>query len=268
MKLQWMAPFVAGLLFPSFLQGVGPGSPAPRATFGDVLGVNRLPSPDRPPTPFGFLAPCGPNRCPTQGEPYYPQPGDLLLCDELDVFQHGVYFFAKTGPPCHTAMVMSHEDGSLAMLDLNGPTVRRAWVVVFELRQRMCAYTGIIMVRRLRQPISAEQSCALTSFARLQEGKHFATGRVLLQATPFNARYGYRREWFGHTSFDRRRWFCSELVVAGACAAGILDPHAYPANAIYPRDLAFDVGGVDISCQYEPPLLWTPCLGMDAKGPH
>jgi hypothetical protein len=214
--------------------------------------------------PLGTLVPPCAQESP--GLPYQPQPGDVILSDELSMVEHGLYRLVGTGPPCHCMMVMAREDGSLALLDLNGPTVRRAWVTVFEIRQRMCSYKGIILVRRLRQPLSAEQSCALTRFARAQEGKHFATGRVLLQGTLFNARAGLRREWFGHTYEDRHRWFCSELVVAACSAAGILDPQQYPANAIYPRDLAFDEGGIDISCQYEPAMLWKPgccdCCGV------
>ena len=39
---------------------------------------------------------------------------------------------------------------------------------------------------------------------------------------------------------DRERWLCSELVVAAATAAQILSPTAFPANSIYPGDLAYD----------------------------
>jgi hypothetical protein len=151
--------------------------------------------------------------------------------------------------------VIAREDGTPALLDLNGPTVRKAWVVIFDIPQRLYSFKGVVLVRRVRQPLTPEQNCALTQFARRQEGKHFATGRVLLQGTPFKAK---NCSYFAYTPTDRNRWICSELMVSAACAAGILDPKVYPANAIYPRDLAYDEQ-IDISCAYEPAVRWCPC---------
>jgi hypothetical protein len=187
---------------------------------------------------------------------YHPQPGDILLCDEFNRLHHCAYKLVGTGPPTHCAMVIAGENGTPALLDLYGPTVRTGKVVVLDIESRMRSYGGSILVRRLRCPLSAAHSRELTRFARSQEGKDFACGRVLLQGTPFNSRCGLRRQLFGHTYFDRHRWFCSELVVAAACTAGILDPHEYPANATYPRDLAFDET-MDLSRTYKPALPWT-----------
>ncbi len=211
-------------------------------------------TPNGPPVPatipLGYLA------RDHQLSPYYPQPGDLYLCDEGNRFHHALYKIVGTAPPTHSAIVIAQEDGTPALLDLHGPTVCKARVVVLDLPRRLHSFPGIILVRRLRQPLSAAQCNELLHFARSQEGRGFALGRVLLQGSPFNAHHGLRRHLFGHTYEDRQRWFCSEMVVAAACAAHILDPHRYPANAIYPRDLAFDEE-IDLSCLYEPAAQWT-----------
>jgi hypothetical protein len=112
-------------------------------------------------------------------------------------------------------------------------------------------------VRRLRTPLTQEQSRELTSFAHDQCGKRFAFGRVLLQGTPFCPRSGLRHALFGHTYLNRQRWFCSELVIAACCKASLLDPRSCCGNALYPRDLAVDER-FDLSPLYHPPMTWSP----------
>lgn len=244
MKPQWLAPVGALLVLTACLYGT---------TLPDLSRNIDGPRCE----PVGYLL--------TGGEPvpYRPQPGDLLLWDEFIPLHHFCYKVCGSGPPTHCSIVIAHEDGSPAILDLHGQTVVGAKVVVLQVGPRMCSFTGMILVRRLRQPLCSAGSCALTRFARAQEGKDFAIGRVLLQGTPLNARYGLRRCLFGRTPLDRHRWFCSELVVSAACVAGILDPHVHLANATYPRDLAFDET-MDLSCMYEPAVLW--CARPDGPG--
>jgi hypothetical protein len=187
--------------------------------------------------------------------PYQPQPGDVVLFDDFNPLFHFIYRLALTSPPTHAAIIIAREDGTPAVLDLVGPSVLRARVSVIDIEPRFSSYPGTIMVRRVQQPLTPEQSAELTRFARAQEGKHFAAERVVLQATPFRARVGLRHQCFARTHFDRNRWFCSELVIAAACTAKILDPAQYPANAIYPHDLAYDEW-VNLSHRYQPPLPW------------
>jgi hypothetical protein len=54
--------------------------------------------------------------------------------------------------------------------------------------------------------------------------------------------------------------------VAAACAAEILEPKMIPANAAYPRDLAFDED-FDLSCLYEPAAPWSRCPGEASEEP-
>src|SRR5262249_22601385 len=106
------------------------------------------------------------------------------------------------------------------------------------------------------EPLTEEQSGDLTRFAEAQEGKNIAFKRGLLQGTPIRCRSGLRREIFAHTYTNRRRWFCSEMVVAAACAGHFLAPHVYHANAMCPRDLALDET-YNLSALYRKAVPWT-----------
>jgi hypothetical protein len=196
----------------------------------------------------------------TQAQPYVPQPGDLLLYDDFNPFYHFAFWVAHTAPPTHSAIVIAREDGSSASLELTGPRVLTAKVCLVDVEPRLAHYPGIVMVRRLRQPLTAEQSRELTRFAHAQVGKSFAVGRVAMQATLLSPRFGLGRCLFGQTCLDRDRWFCSELVVAACATCGVLDPRAHCANALYPRDLAVDET-LDLSRLYHPPVVW----GLQAR---
>jgi hypothetical protein len=192
----------------------------------------------------------------THAVPYYPQAGDIFLYDDLVPLHHLIFKLAGTGPPTHAAIAFEQPDHKVVLLELTGPTFVKAKVVFMEVTPRLKTYEGNVLVRRLRQPLTEEQSAGLTQFAQDQEGKNIAFKRGLLQGTPFRARTGLRRQFFAHTYFDRKRWFCSEMVVAAGCSGHFLDPKVYHANAMYPRDLAFDEN-YDLSGLYHKPLPWT-----------
>jgi hypothetical protein len=187
--------------------------------------------------------------------PYHPQAGDLLLYDYANRLYTMAFKAVGTGTPIHSAIVFHRPDGSPALLDLTGPKVITAKVCLFNVEPRLRDYHGSVLVRRVRHPLSAERSAALTQFALAQEDKPFAVGRLVLQGTPLRPRTGIRRQLFGHTELDRQRWICSELTVAAATVAGLLDPSKHFANSIYPRDLAYDEN-YDFSTIFQTPVLW------------
>ena len=189
--------------------------------------------------------------------PYQPQPGDIVLYDDFNKFFHFIFKLAKTAPPTHAAMVIAGTDGKPALLELTGPKVITARVVIMDVDKRFKSYPGMVMVRKIREPLTPEQSRDLTQFAEAQVGKAFALPRVVLQVTPFCARTGLRKELFGHTYTNRNRWICSELVVAACASARILDGKRCCANATYPRDLAFDEV-LNLSATHHAPALWVP----------
>lgn len=219
----------------------------------------------------GFLiCPCDAPSGGTQWkvEPYFPQPGDILLYDDLNKFNAFMFKVIGTAPPVHAAIVVARPNGAPALLEVGASSrflvLTRVYIV--DVLPRLAAYPGVIDVRRPRQPLNADQCAALTDFALGQEGKRFAIGRFALQITPFRARCGIRKQLFGRTDFDRRRWICSENVVAGATIAGLLDPKVHFANCMYPRDLAYDEE-YDISATYHKPVRWVkdPPVAIDGR---
>lgn len=204
-----------------------------------------------------------------RSEPYYPCPGDILLYDFSDRMISVFLKFAGTSGPMHAAIVVERPDGTPAILEVGPNSKPQAFTRTFilDVQPRLENYPGKIMVRKPRTPLTKEQSAELTDFALAQQGKKFAVGRLILQGTPFRCRHGLRHMLFAETNLNRSRWICSENVVAAATVAGILDPNVYFANAMYPRDLAFDEH-YDLSPVYHPPVMWTREPSTPALTPH
>ncbi len=205
-----------------------------------------------------------PSSAPTEGEPYHAQAGDILLFDDHSRWAALLYQAVGTGTPMHAALVFTRPDGTPGILEAGPNMVQKVFVVNIE--SRLHAYDGTILVRRLRAPLTPEQSKTLTDFCMAQEGKSYALGRLLLQGTPLRARGPVRGYCLGKTCLDRDRWMCSELVIAAMTAAGVLNAKDHPATTFYPRDLCYDEGRHDLSRFYEPPALWYPRPELEYVG--
>jgi hypothetical protein len=237
MKTRWLAPFGVLLIMTMLASAQSGHGPITQVGYLAAVAMPSLNSQPRP-------------------SPYEPQPGDIVLYDNFNKLYHLAFKIAKTAPPTHAALVVARPDGTPALLELTGPRMITAKVSIIDVEARLNSYPGVIMVRRLREPLTPEQSHDLTKFAQAETGKSFAFGRVLLQGTPFSPRTGLGRELFGKTHLTRNRWFCSEMVVAGCATARLVDPKTHFANATYPRDLAYDET-LDLSPLYHPPVYWT-----------
>jgi hypothetical protein len=232
---RWLAPLAVALALNASLHA-GPPADAP-------VGCLVVPPHDATAGQFALV-------------PYHPCAGDIVLFDSGDWWYRLGFTAIGTGPPFHVAIAFERLDGTPALLDITGKTVAGAKVLNLDVAPRLQDFTGGILVRRLIQPLGPEQSAALCRFAQAQEGKDFAFGRLLLQGTPFTARAGLRRWLFGRTYLERDRWMCSEIVIAAATVANVLEPGHPPANSVYPRDLAYDEHGCDLSACYQPPVRW------------
>jgi hypothetical protein len=203
--------------------------------------------------------PCADGSERTLVEEYVPQPGDMVLYDQGSKRWRFLYHFVGSCPPDHSGLVVPLPDGRLALLE-SGPDDGKMvglWVAMLEVMPRLHGFHGIIYIRRLQHPLSPEQSARLCAWAQAQNGKRYALGRLLLQATPIRCRSGWRAQIFGKTYLDRRAYLCSELVVAGETVAGLMDPHVHKANMIYPRDLLYD-DHYDLSHTWCPAAVWSP----------
>jgi hypothetical protein len=210
-------------------------------------------------------AACACGECCGSTQAYYPREGDIIIFTYRNPLYRVCYALAGTGPPYHVGIVVRIPTGELATLEA-APNMSYT-VFVLPLPDRLPAYKGSIWVRRLKKPLNAAEAEQLAVFAAEQTGKGFAFGRLLFNMGPLRPRGELRTQWFGKTYLDRDRWFCSELVVAAAVAAGQMDPNVVPANGIYPRDLLIDEP-IDFSATWEKPLLWTNEAGTMAGEPY
>ncbi|MBI2803586.1 MAG: hypothetical protein HYX68_01215 [Planctomycetes bacterium] len=186
--------------------------------------------------------------------PYEPQPGDLVFFNDYKPHWIALYRLAGSDGPYHVGLVFRKPDGECAIVEA-GPN-DTPHCRVLHLTPRLQGFEGAIHLRRVKVPISAEQSRRLTEFALAQDMKRYALGRLLLQGTPFRCRGPLRRFLFGATYCNRGSYLCAELAVAGATTAGLMDPLKHPGNAIYPRDIIYD-DFYDLSATYHEAELWS-----------
>jgi hypothetical protein len=187
-------------------------------------------------------------------EPYFPQPGDIVLYAHHSLRSLFFYTLARTGKPYHVGIVVNLPDGRPAILEAGPYDYLHTYLM--DALARMRTHTGTIWVRRLRVPLTPEQSARLTNFALHQTGKGFALFRIILEVTPFRAHGSLHSRLFGSPKTERHGWFCSELVVAAMAVAGLVDPHVVKPNTIYPRDLFRDCP-FDWKLRWEEPRLWS-----------
>jgi hypothetical protein len=168
-----------------------------------------------------------------------PQPGDVLLATDKNLFWKITHDLAFAFEPHNSAIVVARRDGQLAILEA-GPndTLRIDWLDMLP-HLKEYADKGPVWIRKRKCPLTAEQSACLTDFAERQCGKRFALGRLGVQLTPFRDRGPFRTEFMGKPRPERRSYYCSELVLATCVAGGLVDPETTRPSASYPHDLFF-----------------------------
>lgn len=201
----------------------------------------------------------GDSSCQGGLEPYCPQEGDLFFGWGLNPIGRIVFLSSRAGPPSHVGVVMRQPDGSLGAFEStlrehgkpSGVHIRPIW-------QRLHSYYGVIWIRRLKQPLTPEQSCALTTFALSQEGKPFAFLRSAVVPQLFNPLHGLTADSPAKPAFkNRQNWFCSELAISCYIKVGLINPHAVNPAAVLPKNL-FNDQLLDLGSLWEPPvrLIW------------
>jgi hypothetical protein len=216
-------------------------------------------APEPPPSYLFKMRPKADKQIDWQREVYAPREGDIILYDDHNAFLTRVYKLVGTDGPLHVGIVFRRPDGSFTSLEAGANWALK--VQAYEVEKRLHEYDGSILIRRLKTPLSPEQSKKLTEFCTAQEGKSYAVLRLMLQGTPLRPR-GWLNSVLGKTALDRDRWICSELTVAAATSAEVLSPKNYHANALFPRDLCYDETA-NFSEYYERPALWYPRDQLD-----
>jgi hypothetical protein len=203
-----------------------------------VMGLPVPPVRARGNHPAGYLSRACPEtdgKAPCLKHPYDPQPGDLVFFTNDSFLFDILYACALTGAPHHVGMVVLLPNGT--------PTIAEAgaWnlsdVKLIDLRGRMRTHNGAVHVRRLRTPLTEEQSRCLTRYALSQTKKPYAYFRVVLEASIMRSHGLIGAHLFGCPSLERSSWNCCDLTVACAAAAGLLDPNEVMPNTVYVRDI-------------------------------
>jgi len=198
--------------------------------------------------------------------PYAPQPGDIMVYTDGNVFWNITHDLALAGEPHGSGIVVRRPDGRLGILEAGPNDTLR--VRILDVLPHLHEYEikGPVWIRKRKAPLTPDQSAALTDFAVRQDGKRFALGRLGLQLTPFRTR-GPLRTWFvGKPKGDRCSYFCSELVTEAAVAGGLIDAETARPSATYPHELFHDSSynlylnrHFSLARCWEPPARWMSC---------
>src|SRR5262245_3246076 len=121
--------------------------------------------------------------------PYVPQPGDIFLATDQQLWARVGHWAAGGAGVHHSAILFRRSDGRLALLEagpFNSVTVETLDPVE-HMRNHVSAGDKV-WVRRRCVPLTPEQCERLTAFAEAQDGKPFAVLRLLAQVTPLRSR--------------------------------------------------------------------------------
>jgi len=197
-------------------------------------------------------------------ESYVPQPGDIMLATDSNVFWKITHDLAFAGEPHGSGIVVARPDGSLGILEA-GPN-DTLWVGISDMLPHLKEYDdkGPVFIRKRKTPLTKEQSEHLTEFAMRQQGKRFALIRLGAQLTLLRNRGPLRTYFMGKPNGDRVSYFCSELVTESLVAGDMIDREIARPSATYPHDLFYDQSyNVWINTHYRlqdhwfPPARWT-----------
>lgn len=197
-------------------------------------------------------------------EPYFPQPGDIVLPTDRSTFWTICHALALAGHPHHSGIVIALPDGRPAMLEAGPHDTPRCEVSELGTNLQSYELEGPVWIRRRTTPLTAEQSAHLTAFALAQDGKRFALVRLAGQLTLLRSRGPIRTRFVGGPHGDRCSYFCSELVTEACIAGGLLDPATTRPAATYPSDLFFNrsrnpylAKNLKLAPDWDPPARWT-----------
>ncbi len=175
-----------------------------------------------------------------KARPYLPQPGDVMLATDKNLFWKITHDLALAFEPHNSALVVANCNGQLTILEAGPNDTIRIRMLDMLPHLKEYADKGPVWIRKRKTPVTAEQSSLLTEFGEKQNGKRFALGRLGLQLTLFRDRGPFRTKYMGGPHGDRTSYFCSELVTETLVHAGLLPCETTRPSATYPHDLFFD----------------------------
>ena len=201
-----------------------------------------------------------------QPRPYLPQPGDIMLYTDSNLFWAITHDLALAFEPHGSGVVVAKPDGTLGILEA-GPN-DCLHVHVLDMLPHLHEYEikGPVWIRRRKTPLTPEQSACLTEWAMRQEGKWFALIRLGGQLTLLRSRGPLRTYFLGGPHGERDSYFCSELCTETLVHVGLIDAETARPSATYPHDLFFE-HSLNLYLRYhfslaegwDPPARWVSC---------
>jgi hypothetical protein len=193
---------------------------------------------------------------------YEPRAGDIVFFSSDGVVWPVLLAVALTHEPYHVGIVVRMADGSFRMLEA-GPPEESQHIRLMPITERFESESSRVFIRRRTEPLTSEQSNALTGFAERQEGKHYALIRFMLQGTPIRSRGPIRTHFVGKSRGEPCSYFCSELVMEALVSAGLTDPETARPRATVMADLFYDESTnpyinkhLKLYPQWSPPQRW------------
>ncbi len=206
---------------------------------------------------------------------YQPQPGDIMLHMDDNLFWEVTHDLAGAFAPHGSGIVVARSDGSLGILEAGPNDCMHVWIMDLLPHLREYEEAGLVWIRRRKTPLTPEQSACLTEWAEKQHGKWFALQRLGVQLTIFRTRGPLRTYFVGKPWGNRISYFCSELVTEALVAAGLIDAATARPSATYPHDLFFDHSynlylnrHFSLACDWEPPARWVSHPVCPGEAPH
>jgi hypothetical protein len=198
------------------------------------------------------------------GEPYTPHEGDIILIATITPIFTLTFPLAFSWHPWHSAVIVRRTTGDLAMLECGGD--HHGYAALRPPGERLPDqftkpyYRPRVWVRRIKHPLTLEQSRELTTFAETQAYKPFTTN-------PHLAMFIIPGRPLPRSSPDRKVWFCSEMVTEALVCSGLVTPAQAPRpEALAPRDLFLDIR-IDLSSCWEAPLVYSATDQPPPPGP-
>lgn len=194
--------------------------------------------------------------------PFLPQEGDLILFSSIQIKYTISYPMVRSFHPWHSGVVVRRSSGELAFFEDGGQSNEFATLRPLEERLTSAyrkAKKERIWIRKIRRPLTPEESCRLTAFAEGVWNRPFSKNRrlaiMLLPGRPL-----------AQTSPNQDNWFCSEIVAQALVSAGIIDSEGVRPQALTPRDLLRDKR-VDLSFDWSPIYIFSPDSNPPPPGP-
>jgi hypothetical protein len=198
---------------------------------------------------------------------YLPQPGDVMLATDDNLFWKVTHAMAFAFEPHNSAIIVARRDGSLAVFEAGPNDTMRIRRLDMLPHLKEYADKGPIWIRKRKTPLTAEQNACLTEFSERQDGKLFALQRLGVLLTPFRDRGPVRTAFMGKPHGDRHTYYCSELVLESCVAAGLCDRETTRPSASFPHDLFYDQSynpyiskHLPLVNDWEPPARWSDVI--------